>query len=45
MDGVDRTATRWTVSIYHDLAERRTCFGAYGLALHLVRYLEMADYD
>ncbi|MEV5033975.1 bacteriophage abortive infection AbiH family protein [Sphingobium sp. LMC3-1-1.1] len=45
MDRVDLTATRWTVSIYHDLAERRACFGAYGIAPHLVRYLEMTDFD
>lgn len=45
MERVDRTATRWTVSVYNDLAERRERLGAYGIAPHLVRYLEMTEFN
>lgn len=45
MDRVDLAATRWTVSIYGDLASRQASFGGYGIAPHLVRYLEMADFE
>lgn len=45
MDRVDLAATRWTISTYGDLACRQASFGGYGIAPHLVRYLEMADFD
>lgn len=46
MDRVDAGSTRWTVSTFNgDLAERRARFGAYGIAPHLVRYLDLQDFD
>lgn len=45
MDSVDLTVTRWTVSVRGDLQERRVRFGAFGIDPHLVRYLELPDFD
>lgn len=45
MDRVEIDTTRWTVSVYGDLADRQARFGAYGIVPHLVRYLAMADFD
>ena len=45
MDRVGLAATRWTISIYGDLACRQASFGGYGIAPHLVRYVEMTDFD
>ncbi len=38
MDAVDLSRTRWTISTFNDLDERRRRFGAYGVAEHLVAY-------
>lgn len=38
IDAVDVTRTRWTISTYNDLDERRERFGAYRIAEHLVDY-------
>lgn len=45
MDRVDLSTTRWTVSTYGDLADRQARFGGYGVAPHLVSYIEMPDFD
>jgi hypothetical protein len=45
IDRVDLSTTSWIVSTYADLADRQVRFGRYGIAPHLVRYLEMPDFD
>lgn len=43
MDKVDLQRTRWVISAFGDLDDRKTRFGAYGLPDHLVTYREMSE--
>jgi hypothetical protein len=38
MNRVDLATTRWTISVFNDLAERTTLFEPYGIAPYLVTY-------
>jgi hypothetical protein len=38
MDRIDLKTTQWTISVFNDLDERRSRFGAFGIAPHLVSY-------
>lgn len=45
MDRVDLGTVRWTVSVFGNIPERQARFESYGIAQHLVRYVEMSDFD
>jgi len=44
IDQVDLTTTRWTISVFEDLDERRLRFGGFGIAPHLVSYKALSAF-